>query len=164
MKLLRYIVAFTTKMEGLKFLTRTKIIWKVAKLWCLLVHLEEEMIFYNQLGCQRHLLGRWACEPSLSSLQASFPDSWHIYLFRFAMSHFGMKSPLQFRKQKGTRLVMMALLGNGVLLLYGIFLSLISDWMVKFRRYCSCALSWRAYLISPFTHDLIINYHFSCRF
>lgn len=59
MKLPKFTVVSTAKMEGLGFLTKTKLTCKVVKLSSLLVHLVVEMIFINPLECQMHQFARF---------------------------------------------------------------------------------------------------------
>lgn len=64
-------MVFTVNMEGLEFQMRTKFTCKIAKLWYLLVHSGEEMIFINQLECQKHHFARLASRHiGLASLHA----------------------------------------------------------------------------------------------
>jgi len=51
-------VGFTMKTVGLRFLMRTEVTCKPAKLWCLHVLLVVEMTFINLLECQRPRLRR----------------------------------------------------------------------------------------------------------
>ncbi|KAJ0087469.1 hypothetical protein Patl1_09076 [Pistacia atlantica] len=88
---------FYSENGGFRVSDEDKRYMQIAKLWCLLVHLGEEMLFINQLECQKH------------------------HLRRYAMLHFGMKLPWQLRNQRGIKLVMIDLLGNGALWLWGNF-------------------------------------------